>query len=65
MLAQDGRLLSQAAGQRVVSLRFQADHVGVRDCHDTARVVLTIGDGRATPVTLHEEGAMCPGDRLP
>lgn len=62
---QDGRLVSQAAGQRVAPLRYQGDHVFVPDFDDSVRLVFTVEGDRATAVTLHQGGGVFRGDRQP
>lgn len=62
---QDGRLVSQAAGQRVAPLRYQGEHVFVPDFDDSVRLVFTVEGDRATSVTLHQGGGVFQGDRQP
>lgn len=61
---QDGRLVSQAAGQRVAPLRYQGEHVFVPDFDDSVRLIFTVEGDRATSVTLHQ-GGVFRGDRQP
>lgn len=65
IFGQDGRLVSQATGQSIAALRHQGDHTFVPDFDDTARLVFTVIDDRATRVTLHQGGAVITGERQP
>ncbi len=61
----DGRLISQAAGQREAPLRYQGDHTFIPDFDDRVRLVFTVEEGRATRVTLHQGGGEFIGERQP
>ncbi len=65
IFAQDGRLMSQATGQEAFRLRHQGDHVFVPDFDDEVRLVFTVENGRATGMTLYQNGAVVPGTRDP
>ncbi|HEU0299289.1 MAG TPA: serine hydrolase, partial [Longimicrobium sp.] len=65
VFAQDGKLVAQAAGQEGFPLRYQGDHVFIPSFDDQVRLVFTVENGRATGVTLYQNGAEIPGTRNP
>jgi serine-type D-Ala-D-Ala carboxypeptidase/endopeptidase len=65
IFVQDGRLMSQAAGQGAFRLRHQGEHVFVADFDDAVRLVFTVENGRATGATLYQGGVVVPGTRNP
>lgn len=65
IFGENGRLISQAAGQQRAPLRYQGDHVFVPDFDDSVRLTFDIEDGRATSVTLHQGGGTFTGRRKP
>lgn len=65
IFAQDGKLMSQAAGQSAFRLRSQGNHVFLAEFDAAVRVVFTVENGRATSLTLHQNGRAIPGSRDP
>ena len=65
IFAQDGKLMSQAAGQGAFRLLSQGDHVFLAEFDTSVRVVFTVENGRATSMTLHQNGRAVPGTREP
>lgn len=65
VFVQEGKLIGQAAGQEGFPLRSQGDHVFIPIFDDNVRLVFTVENGRATAVTLYQNGAVIPGPRMP
>jgi hypothetical protein len=65
VFVQDGRLMSQATGQSAFGLRAQGDHAFIPTFSDEVRLVFTVENGRATGVTLHQDGREATGTRKP
>jgi serine-type D-Ala-D-Ala carboxypeptidase/endopeptidase len=65
IFAQDGHLMSQAAGQGAFRLRNQGDHVFIAEFDNRVRLVFTVENGRATGVTLQQNGQQVTGTREP
>lgn len=55
----------QASGQDTSRLRAQGNHVFVSGCSHEARLVFTVENGRATRVTLRQNGSEFTGERTP
>lgn len=65
VFAQDGKLMAQATGQSAFPLRNQGGHVFIPTFSDEARLVFNVENGRATGVTLHQDGREAAGTRKP
>ena len=65
VFAEGGRLMAQPTGQPATRLRAQGDHVFIPEVDDEVRLVFTVENGRATGVTLHQDGREIPGTRNP
>jgi CubicO group peptidase (beta-lactamase class C family) len=65
VFVQDGKLMSQAAGQQAFPLRYQGDHAFIPTFSDEVSLVFTVQNGRAASATLHQGGRMVQGMRTP
>lgn len=61
---EEGRLMAQAEGQGANRLRWQGGTTFIPTFDDQVRLVFEPADGPAERVTLHQGGAVMPGERV-